>query len=386
MADSSNIVRLDEVRFGIWLPVYGGWLRVSGQQSGPDVPACLAIAQQAEAMGFDFLYASENLLNCIHGPDEGVADAWSILAAVGATTNKIGLCGAIKPGFRSPFLVARMLDTLSKISRRRLSMNIVCGWWKTEFELSGVSWLDHQRRYDRADAFLRSLYSLFGPPADFTSPERATSEDVKAISAPNYGLDAESMPELWIAGHSDRAIKMAAEWGDCLFLNGMSDADLRSQIQKVQQEANRWGRHVSIAANAYVVAAETTEQAKDRVRAVVANRNLETISFFRSGMDQSKAYAWSQLNEEQMVDSKCRFRTRADWQFRRPAGTHSRIGEHGSRSHRLPVRRSNARRRPFHEKGHPPSQRTLQRIPPEGARLRGKRARDQGSLLRASRT
>lgn len=310
MADSSIIVRPDEVRFGIWLPVYGGWLRVSGQQSGPDVPACLAIAQQAEAMGFDFLYASENLLNCIHGPDEGVADAWSILAAVGATTNKIGLCGAIKPGFRSPFLVARMLDTLSKISRRRLSMNVVCGWWKTEFELSGVSWLDHQRRYDRADAFLRSLYSLFGPPADFTSRGRATQrspEDAEAVTAPNYGLDVESMPELWIAGHSDRAIKMAAEWGDCLFLNGMSDADLRSQIQKVQQEANRWGRHVSIAANAYVVAAETSEQAKDRVRAVVANRNLETISFFRSVMDQSEAYAWSQLNEEQMVDSNAGF-------------------------------------------------------------------------------
>ncbi len=43
------------------------------------------------------------------------------------------------------------------------------------------------------------------------------------------------------------------------------------------------------------------------VRAVVANRNLETISFFRSVMDESEAYAWSQLNEEQMVDSNAGF-------------------------------------------------------------------------------
>jgi FMNH2-dependent dimethyl sulfone monooxygenase len=88
------------MEFGIWLPVYGGWLRSLDAPTGPDVAACLAIAQQAEALGFDFLYASENLLNCIHGPRESVADAWSILAAIGAVTSKVGLCGAVKPGFR----------------------------------------------------------------------------------------------------------------------------------------------------------------------------------------------------------------------------------------------------------------------------------------------
>ena len=57
-----------------------------------------------------------------HGPRESVADAWSILAAIGAVTSKVGLCGAVKPGFRSPFLVARMLDTMSKIAERRMGM------------------------------------------------------------------------------------------------------------------------------------------------------------------------------------------------------------------------------------------------------------------------
>lgn len=47
------------MQFGIWLPVYGGWLRSWDQPAGPDVAACLKIAEQAEAMGFDFLYASE---------------------------------------------------------------------------------------------------------------------------------------------------------------------------------------------------------------------------------------------------------------------------------------------------------------------------------------
>ena len=248
------------MEFGIWLPVYGGWLRSLDAPTAPDVAACLAIAQQAEALGFDFLYASENLLNCIHGPKESVADAWSILAAIAAVTSKVGLCGAVKPGFRSPFLVARMLDTLSKIAERRLGMNIVCGWWKEEFDLSGVDWLDHNGRYDRAAEFLRSLYGLFRPPAvvrDATMAEPGFKDGLEIDQSPSYGLDESALPEVWIAGHSDRAVQMAAEWGHCLFLNGMSDEELSRRIQKV--------------------------------------------------IGRSGAAAWASLGEEQMVDSNAGF-------------------------------------------------------------------------------
>ena len=297
------------MEFGIWLPVYGGWLRSLDAPTAPDVAACLAIAQQAEALGFDFLYASENLLNCIHGPSEGVADAWSILAAIAAVTSKVGLCGAVKPGFRSPFLVARMLDTLSKIAERRLGMNIVCGWWKEEFDLSGVDWLDHDGRYDRAADFLRSLYGLFQPPAEITevAAEGGSANEIEIRQPRSYGLDESALPEVWIAGHSDRAVQMAAEWGHCLFLNGMSDEELKRRIEAVRQEANSWGRKVQVAANAYVIATETTEQARQRWRSVISRRNSQTIDFFRKVIGSSGAAAWASLGEEQMVDSNAGF-------------------------------------------------------------------------------
>ncbi|MGA7804735.1 LLM class flavin-dependent oxidoreductase [Bradyrhizobium sp.] len=296
------------MEFGIWLPVYGGWLRSLDTPTAPDVASCLAIAQQAEALGFDFLYASENLLNCIHGPGESVADAWSILAAIAAVTNKVGLCGAVKPGFRSPFLVARMLDTLSKIAERRLGMNIVCGWWKEEFDLSGVDWLDHDGRYNRAAEFLRSLYGLFQPPAVIRdASETGSDSDIEIGRAPSYGLDQSALPEVWIAGHSDRAVQMAAEWGHCLFLNGMGDDELKRRIETVQQEANSWGRNVRVAANAYVIATEAAEQARQRWKSVVTRRNSQTIDFFRKVIAKSGAAAWAALDEEQMVDSNAGF-------------------------------------------------------------------------------
>ncbi|AWM02614.1 LLM class flavin-dependent oxidoreductase [Bradyrhizobium amphicarpaeae] len=294
------------MEYGIWLPVYGGWLRSLDAPTAPDVASCLAIAQQAEALGFDFLYASENLLNCIHGPTESVADAWSILAAIAAVTSKVGLCGAVKPGFRSPFLVARMLDTLSKIAERRLGMNIVCGWWKEEFDLSGVAWLDHDGRYDRAAEFLRTLYGLFQPPAVAVVDARAEA-DSDISEAPSYGLDLDALPEVWIAGHSERAVKIAAEWGHCLFLNGMSDAELKRRIETIRQEANNFGRTIQIAVNAYVIATETTDQARQRYRSVISGRNAQTIDFFRKVIGRSGAAAWASLSDEQMVDSNAGF-------------------------------------------------------------------------------
>jgi FMNH2-dependent dimethyl sulfone monooxygenase len=299
------------MQFGIWLPVYGGWLRTLDQPSGPDVAACLAIAQQAEALGFDFLYASENLLNCIHGPAEGVADAWSLLGAIAAKTTKLGLSGAVKPGFRSPFLVARMIDTLTRIAERRLAVNIVCGWWKEEFELSGVDYLDHDARYDRARAFLRDFHSLFLPPVDTLFPDAERAERILPFprlpggeaAAPSYGLDAAALPEIWISGHSGRATAMAAEWGDCIFLNGMDDATLADHVAGARQQANRFGRTLKVALNAYVIVTETSAQAAERRRAVLARRNPATIAFFRSAMDESGAAAWASLDDEQMVDS-----------------------------------------------------------------------------------
>lgn len=297
------------MQIGIWLPVYGGWLRTMDQSTGPDIAACLAIAQQAEAMGFDFLYASENLLNCIHGPDEGVADAWSLLGAIAAKTTRIGLVGAIKPGFRSPFLVARMIDTLTQIAERRLGINVVCGWWRKEFELSGVPWLDHGGRYDRADAFLRAFYGLFNPPSEtmFDPMDGDHSADRAPSPQPTYGLRPDALPFMWISGHSAQAMKLTAEWGDCLFLNGMADEALARHIFAARQAAMQWDRKISVAINAYVIATETREQAFARRDAVVAKRNNETIALFRDIMTESGAAAWAGLEDRQMVDSNAGF-------------------------------------------------------------------------------
>lgn len=291
------------ITFGVWLPVYGGWLRTFDHPQVPDIRSCLEVGQRAQVLGYDFLYASENLLNCIHGPTAPVVDAWSLLGALAATTQDIGLCGAVKPGFRSPLLAARMVDTVSEVAGRRLGINVACGWWKDEFELADVAWLDHERRYDRADSFLRSLSRLYDP---------AMARDVQADSyegtAPrSFGLAQEWRPDIWISGHSERATELMAEWGDCLFLNGLPDIQLVRHITQARQAAIRWGRKISIAVNAFVIVNEDARTARTRREDVVRRRNDASIAFFRAAMETSGAAAWADLTDELMVDSNSGF-------------------------------------------------------------------------------
>ncbi|WP_424934544.1 LLM class flavin-dependent oxidoreductase [Amaricoccus macauensis] len=305
--------------FGIWLPVYGGWLRSLDIPAEPDVASCVAVAQQAEALGFDFLYASENLLNCIHGPSTNVIDAWSLLSAIAGSTSRIGLCGAVKPGFRSPLLVARMIDTITRIARRPVSLNVVCGWWQDEFHLADVDWLDHGRRYDRAEEFLRTINCLFDPEIDrsfFNSllEEEAFHQGSGIYGSPaakdrphTFGLSKKNCPAIWIAGQSSRAVSMTAAWGDCLFINGMSDSALSGKIAEARQVAGRWGRDIDMAVNAYVIATEEPDQAVRRREKVVQDRNDATIAYFREIMSQSGASTWCGLSDEEMVDSNAGF-------------------------------------------------------------------------------
>lgn len=275
------------LQVGVWLPVYGSWLRTMELPAASSVGICLALARQAEELNYDFLYASENLLNPIHGPMENVIDAWSLIAALAPMTGRIGLVGAIKPGFRSPLQAARLIDTVTSLSNRNVSLSVVCGWWEEEFETAGVAWLDHGGRYDRADAFLDELFELF--------------DDSK------FGLSCQRRPDLWVAGHSSRAIDMAVRNGGCLFLNGMDDEALARQIRKVRQINDTYGKTIAIAINAHVIAEPTRQAAQERLDRLVAKRDPASIAYFRDIMAQSGAESWKGLSDMEMVDSNAGF-------------------------------------------------------------------------------
>ena len=71
------------MRFGYWMPVFGGWLRNipdEGMQASWDYVRRLT--QRSEETGWDLSLIAELNLNDIKGVDQPALDAWSTAAAL----------------------------------------------------------------------------------------------------------------------------------------------------------------------------------------------------------------------------------------------------------------------------------------------------------------
>ena len=84
------------MRYGYWLPVFGGWLRNvedEGMEASWDYVSRLA--RRSEQIGYDLTLVAELNLNDIKGVEAPSLDAWSTAAALAAVTERLGLAGTI---------------------------------------------------------------------------------------------------------------------------------------------------------------------------------------------------------------------------------------------------------------------------------------------------
>jgi len=289
------------MKFGLWLPVYGGWLRLRNQRPLPDFEQCSQLAVQAESDGYDYLYGSENLLNCVYGMDAEVADPWMFVAGLAAVTQRIGLVVASKPGFCSPLLAAQMARSLQQMSHGRCSVNIVCGWWPEEFRQAGVDYLDHAGRYRRANEYCESLQRFWG------LENTASEGEFFSTETPPQVTPLKPIPPIWVSGQSEDGLALARRYGDTLFLNSMPIAELRETISGIRKQETPDANPLKIAVSAFVLMAETDALATARYQELQAQRDDALIHDLRTAMDESGASSWEGLTREKMLDSNCGF-------------------------------------------------------------------------------
>jgi FMNH2-dependent dimethyl sulfone monooxygenase len=127
------------MRYGYWLPVFGGWLRnVPDEKMAASWKYVKNLAQRSEALGFDLTLIAELNLNDIKGVESPSLDAWSTAAALAAVTEKLELMVAVRPTFHLPALLAKQAANIDHISGGRLSLNVVSSWWSDEARKYGV--------------------------------------------------------------------------------------------------------------------------------------------------------------------------------------------------------------------------------------------------------
>ena len=138
------------MRFGYWMPIFGGWLRnVNDEGMSIAWPYIRDLAVASEQQGFELSLIAELNLNDIKGHRAPSLDCWTLAPAVAAVTSKLELMLAVRPNYHSPSLTAKALSTLDTIAPGRLSLNVVSSWWKDEAAQYGAPFDVHDARYAR---------------------------------------------------------------------------------------------------------------------------------------------------------------------------------------------------------------------------------------------
>jgi alkanesulfonate monooxygenase SsuD/methylene tetrahydromethanopterin reductase-like flavin-dependent oxidoreductase (luciferase family) len=122
-------------------------------------PEYLAMARAAEEVGFDSVWVGDHLLYRADGREaRGPWDAWSILAAIAASTERVRLGPLVAcTAFAAPGLLARKAAAVQEISGGRLVLGLGAGWNEIEFRAFGVPFDHRASRFAESFEIIRRL-------------------------------------------------------------------------------------------------------------------------------------------------------------------------------------------------------------------------------------
>ena len=121
----------------------------------------LALAQTAERLGFDALFRSDHYFSAQGVAGRGSTDAWTMLGALAAQTERIRLGTLVSPvTFRLPSLLAKCAATVDEISGGRVEIGMGAGWWTEEHEQFGFPFPPTRERFAMLEEQLQIVHGL----------------------------------------------------------------------------------------------------------------------------------------------------------------------------------------------------------------------------------
>ncbi|HVH09629.1 MAG TPA: LLM class flavin-dependent oxidoreductase [Gemmatimonadales bacterium] len=251
------------MRFGYWLPVFGGWLRnVPDEGMEATWSYVRRLAQRSEAIGFDVTLIAELNLNDIKGPDAPSLDAWSTAAALAAVTGRLELMVAVRPTFHLPALLAKQAANIDRISGGRLTLNVVSSWWAAEAKQYGVAFDRHDERYARTAEWLTVVSGMWAQPRFSFVGQYYRVED--AILEPKPL--ARPRPTIYAGGESEAAKEFIAGACDAYLMHGDPPERVATKVADLRSRRARRGLPpLRFGVAAYVVCAESDALARREV-------------------------------------------------------------------------------------------------------------------------
>jgi alkanesulfonate monooxygenase SsuD/methylene tetrahydromethanopterin reductase-like flavin-dependent oxidoreductase (luciferase family) len=218
------------VRIGIQLPEVEREVRW---------PEYLAMARAAEHVGFDSIWVGDHLFyREDDGRERGPWDAWTLLAALAAGTERVQLGPLVAcTAFHPPGLIARMAAALAEVSDGRFVLGLGAGWNEDEFRAFGLPYDHRVSRFEEAFTIIRRLLAGQHVTLEGTYCQ---AEDAVLLPAPP------EPPPLMIGSNGPRMLGIALPhveiwntWFEDYGNSAEGFAALNDRISAAAQEAGR---------------------------------------------------------------------------------------------------------------------------------------------------
>jgi alkanesulfonate monooxygenase len=247
-----------KIDFGWFLPSMGDSEVIGPPTREATVDYLTDVARAAEDAGFNFALIPVGT-TC--------QDAWLVAALVGARTERLKFLVAMRPGFVSPTVAAKMSNTLDQQLKGRVLINVVTGGFPVELNADG-DFLEHDERYERTQEFMQVVRKAW-------TEDKAWDHEGKYFKVVGGNVFPrpyqQPHPPFYFGGASDMAKKVGAEDTDVYLLWGEPVEMVRDRIEDMRRRAADLGRTLRFGLRMHVVTRETDAEARTAAEGLVAD-------------------------------------------------------------------------------------------------------------------
>jgi F420-dependent oxidoreductase-like protein len=256
------------MRFGLFIPQ--GWrLDLVDIPTEQHWSTMLDFTRRAEAGPWTSAWVYDHFHTVPVPTDEATHEAWSLIAALGATTERIRLgqmCTCVT--YRNPAYLAKVAATCDVISGGRVEMGIGAGWYEHEWRAYGYGFPRAGERLARLDEGVQIM-------------RQAWTDGKATLDGEHYQVDGaivrplplqEGGIPIWIAGGGEKkTLRTAAKYADYTNFDGTPDT-FKRKSEILEQHCGDVGRDfgdITRSADFNVVIGESEADVKDRLNWIV---------------------------------------------------------------------------------------------------------------------
>jgi len=201
------------------------------------------MARMADEAGFDFLLPIARWREVKGEIDHRLwnYETLTAAAALSGLTKRIGVFSTVHVPIVHPVFAAKALTTIDHASHGRAGVNIVCGWNQEDFDMFGLTVIEHDDRYQQGEEWFELVRRILAGGAEPFDYDTRYYPDLKAVVG-QPGSIQQPWPATLSASYSPRGRDFAVRYSDFLLLGSVDKDGSTAEVDDIKARAAKAGR------------------------------------------------------------------------------------------------------------------------------------------------